>query len=578
MLKRLIRWSFWVLFFFCSRTTFGEGSSHVGLVLIQPAISGPQVDPNTYFEGKWVKWPLPSQASGLNRLLSVTSGLNWILDPGQARYRNEPGFIKPSKIDSLEVAGYFQARDANLGTTETWVLENSVGGVSVESLVLCLNKERQIRRVKFEGKYPNSGICIYQAESWDRIVELSHRFRGRLLVVEYPPKEGNPWARYWLYGTGWPEGIPAERSHSATGLIHAANLARLVLSPNEFSWKSDDSLTWGGANRWFQILRSKAPIVQFLCAVGLSYAVVYGMILVIGERRGITIAVILRGFLLLPAAYALTGNLAHLTGSNTWMIWLPLAELLLLLFSSTLGTSIRILSPDASNYLGIAIVGWVVTTLSDPTLSVFSPVFGLSEPPVPPELLGSWFGYTVLLASGLSGTSIILEWAFRMLCVAMVVIGAITATWWAPSPWPYCVLPIEAFLVGEGAIPTYAIPGFLVLNLHRILAGISWKPNGCLSDLHDLNMIDGSGYITALVSPLSIATVSLAALIGLFGNRFIFRQLRRLIIEDPRRKVAYTAPLALVFMGVFEPVFLTAGLWCGIGGFIVLLHDAVSVL
>ncbi len=573
-------------FLILTALAFGDTSAVNSLILIQPAAAGIGGGIDSYGYPQWVLWPphpLSLSNGSQSALLSLLTGHDWAIDPVHAQgfAALDAQFEAKNGADFSE-RGVFAAQRKVLGSISTYVLERSPRA-SPESVLLLGMHDRsgRSRIVPWNSVWPSNGLLIYEARSWDEVASVAGRTGGRTLVVEYPPRVNQPWTRFWTYRKGWPPGVlPVGRLH-VPGLIDAHDVAKLLLDPNSFKWVKDRSWQSGAANRWLEMGHRWGPLLLIglgICGAIASLATVAA---VFRERRSPIVAEIVRVLMLSPAALVLAGWLGEREGIGFLPFLIPVCTLALWLFSLIGSQILRVLLVDAHPLLATACVGFLTMTAMSPLWSPFSNSFGWIRHQAPGDALGCWFAYGVGAIACLRGASVGLEWLFRFGSVGLLALPILRIAWWAPDPFPYGILPLLLIAFGEGFWRWYLSPLVVLVGFvsdSRWLNGVAWNPGGLIKSLPDSDRIDLSGYVSAIVSPLAILTLFLVGGGCLFGNRFFLHQMRKLAFVDPRRTAVLTSSGGLALIGVSQPIFLTAALWCGIGGMLVLLYDGAMTL
>ncbi len=215
------------------------------LVLIQPAIAGPDVDPHNYWQPQWILWPPALKEADGGQLLSVATGANWVGSPADFQFdpTHDGRAWKARNFEQMMSRGYFAEDGRKFGKVRTDLLVGRTGSASPNALRLALNGDSPIvRPYRVDDlKWPRGSLMVTEATSWDDVRRSSSRSTsGRVLgFVEYPPKPDTPWTRYWLMGHGWwVHGdelaglgfavVPRDPDLVVPGLIRARLLEKLI--------------------------------------------------------------------------------------------------------------------------------------------------------------------------------------------------------------------------------------------------------------------------------------------------------------------------------------------------------------
>jgi hypothetical protein len=117
---------------------------------------------------------------------------------------------------------------------------------------------------------------------------------------------------------------------------------------------------------------------------------------------------------------------------------------------------------------------------------------------------------------------------------------------------------------------------FLPPSIVPLSYGLSWKPGGLILMASDETAFNTAAWADAVTSWGFMLFALLAGAAGLFGSGFVAYRIRRVVREDPRRSCLLWASLALLALGILNPVWLSASWMVAIGGVLLLQHDAVS--
>ena len=546
------------------------------LILIPHDAAGPNLPTGDFLKAEWILWP-EAQIDGVNnRILALATGLDLRGETGDAKFLNGENEDRiPQNGARLEARGVFEARSAYLGSTPTTVVRTRqaiAGTVSPSVLLIALKGPDAIVRTQgFDAPLPPEGLVLYEALGWDDARALSDRIGGRTLTVEYPPDGTDGWSRFWLRGS-WPKGVPTESDVEVPGLVRARQALRLLLYPEAFTWHPDDVGRWGGANRWLIHGHEALPgmIAWFLST---AFVVAWAVAQVMNEDRGPFVSRLLVITALSPAALVLGGASAHAAGLEAWPVLLVLATGGLYGLSLLLELVVRRTLPETHPLWAPSVVGFATLVLFDPLWSDLSQRFGPLPTDVPPEALGALVAYlagTVAFAPD--------RWLGRATVVAVVLWGVIDGPWWVGGHSALLLLPAVVGIAAEGLFRP-ALLGLFALLPTGVIAfarnGIAWNPLDLLRSGDEVRATNLWLHFSFLFSLLWVGTVSLFAMLGLLGNRFLAYRLGRLLRHDPRLRVLPWAVAGTLALGVTEPLCLPAVPVVAFGAMIALAYDGL---
>jgi hypothetical protein len=559
--------------------TLGMAQGNPTLVLIQPFRAGPDVDIHMYVHPQWIQWPAPATEAGLNRLHSLVTGMDWQSRDTDFTIAAAGDGFRVRNYEVLKSRGHFEARRRTLGGTGTALVASGEGSASPASIVLAVEEGSPVvGSVTAAGLWPKGELLVFEARSWNEIVELTRSTQGRTLVLEFPPLAGQSWSRFWRFGQGWPEGIPVDPDSNVPGLCPARSAAKLLLDPKAFRWQKDDTGEWGGANRWFEHVQQTGKVVLGLLVALAAAIFVYGVYLMTTERRQRLTSLLVQGALVVPAALVLGGNGTRLFGIGGWFVWVGMAVGWLGITAILLGIAQRRLLPRAHPLLAVAAVSFASLSLADPTWSILSPHFGESGQSLSPLVLVAWFGSLVLLLASLRDARLGSEWAVRAVAAACLGWGLLARPWWGGQNSAFLVLPLLAWLVAEGRIRPWMLlgVGFLTPSVLQVARnGLTWAPNGLHPNFASAEAFDLSQYARFFLSPFLLVMIAVTGLVSLFGDRFFVHQCRRMLAQDPRRRALWAAGAGMFVLGLLNPAALEAAVFLAVGALGVLLIDGL---
>lgn len=550
------------------------------LILIKPSAAGPPVDIHTYVHPRWILWPESASSDGLARLESLVTGVDWIGSPHDfAFYQAADGrSLRAGSYSALAARGFFAAKRRALDGLSTALVTGPSGAASPSEMLLALNDGSPlVPRFPLAGPVPPNAVLVHEATSWTEAVTLSHLAGGRALVVEFPPLPGETWSRFWTFGRGWPEGLPSD-SLNVPGLVAARSAPTLLLHPERLTWRPDDTLRWGGANRWLEFGHGVAPILLGLLGMLAIAACVAGVYCATTERRWPPLRWALAGLLAAPAALVAAGGLGRALGPGGLPMYFLFVEVGLVFLAYAGGALEKRRLAGAHPLFLLAVAGLPILGVFDPRWSVFSSVFGWNVVPTPPEGLAAWFGY-LAACIGFRPPGRGWSWGGFLLAAGLTAFGLAGRPWWVDPLGGTAVLPLAAWIVGEQAARPLLWPAlaFVSPGFYRLVVrGAAWKPGGLSSDWGDVGVLNLTAYVQFLLSPALIALAGTVALVALFGDRFFVYRMRRLTMADPRRRILFAAAGAMLSVGVFDPEILTAAVPLSVGATAALLFDALE--
>jgi hypothetical protein len=159
------------------------------IVLINPASAGPRIPLEIDDQPNWVRWPTPAAGDGLNRLLSITSGIDWEGAERNFVFRPAtPHHWRSKGLADLQRRGYAVALSKRLGEQRILALEDGAGAVSTLALIVAADpRYATVESISPLSPLRPDGIYVSEAKNWDDVERLVRRGGDRLLVVEYPP-------------------------------------------------------------------------------------------------------------------------------------------------------------------------------------------------------------------------------------------------------------------------------------------------------------------------------------------------------------------------------------------------------
>jgi hypothetical protein len=550
-----------------------SGTSNA-LVLMSGEDAGPHIRVGPYVEPNWALWPATSPEAPHNRLLSVLSGLDWTSTPQDLAFRPaEPNSTWAGSSEvTLEQRGYFRALARQIGNTRVVALMNASGAIPPEVMLLAQDSEQRVKPIAWSDSWPTGTLLIGSAHTWDEVKTIEDWSRGRVLVVEWPPKPGQSYGRIWFRGTGWPARQVRSPEIKVPGILYARDLGGAVVDPNFLQWQ-EPSETYGLApERFLHHVRVDGPILLTFWAFVASVAGVLAAVCIGAERRIAVMALFLRAVGLFPVALAVTGAITRYVGLDGMLAILVVSWLVVLGLTEALRLALRKWDDSAATGVAFCIVALLGLGFGDPAYSLFNSHLGSRAMPVPPELVGvGLFALCRLL-----GSRRLAWWGLGALA-AVAGVGLWGSVWWSQDP----------FLAWALLIPILSVTGtfsWLLLIPIAISAstlarnGTTWMPSGLATMEREWRQTNLAQVLQFLLSPALIWAVILVGGVALFGSRFLGHQMRRLLAFEPERRAPFLCAAVTLLCGVFQPALLHAGLVVGLYALGQLLHDGVNEL
>lgn len=567
------------------------------LVLIQPALAGPKVDPLNYWQPQWVLWPPAVHNSDGGRLLSIATGMDWVGDVRdfQFRSRKDGRSWLAWNFENIVNRGHFASRYASFGVLRTALLSDSLDAVSPNALRLALNPDSPIVSMHriHDLDWPVGSLMIMEASSWDEVADLERWTCGRILVVEYPPQEDVSWTRYWLKGSGWSISgvdlkssadsavVPTQKGFQVPGLIRARLLIPLVMNPNRFAGVRVTLKDWPGANRFLTVSHSFGLVVGAVWILLIAGVVIWGAVLVANEWGSHVVAVLIVTAILSPASVNLAGVLGRCLGPDAWPIWIGLSSVTVVMLAFGIGALVKRWLPRSHSLVSVCAVGFLVMATCNPVWSLMSPLFAGKSVLLSPVALGATFGYLVGIGCFLRGSGGHWIWLPRLLSLAFLALGCGYRLWWASDLNATLFISVASWVISEGLFQWQVIIAFAFwpASLLPIVAGgFTWAPLGLLYRGGDLVGVNTAEYVDFLLSVSLWICVTVFLWVALFGYKFFFYQLRKLARMDARRKMLPYAAVSSAAFGLLHPTFLLASLTVTVGAACAFLFDAVQTM
>jgi hypothetical protein len=268
-------------------------------------------------------------------------------------------------------------------------------------------------------------------------------------------------------------------------------------------------------------------------------------------------------------------------GVEAWPVWLSLSSLFLVSAASCLDLWIKKNLPRLDRLASVWIVGFVAIGLVNPLWTFFSATFTASLSAISPLFLGAFVGYLVGFIASLRGCGRRASWIGRTVGLFPVFAWFALKPWWALNIWVMAFVAVMVILVGEGR---FRLPLLIVFTLWPsfirpvIVGGLVWAPLGLLYDSRDSIGLNLALYVDFMTSMGLWVFLTVSFWVALFGFRFFFHQLRKLIRLDSRRNALPLCSASVLGFGLLNPSYLGLSLVLATGSICALLFDAVQTM
>ena len=558
------------------------------LIVISAKAPKPALDPVYAGHFQTLLWPAEFD-NGTNRMLSLLSGVDWRGEKADASFRPGPsgrGFVAVYYA-SLRKRGYLTRRATWLEGTPVYAVSGpvGVGSANPDSLLLALGEASPtVTPVPFNGPWPESGLLVFEAESWNQADELAARCSGRVLVAEVPTAPFATVGNFYLRGRGWPAtlsaGFPTDPTTGVAGLVRAQSAVSLLQHPERFDWREAPDakdVAW----RWFPYVREAGllllPAGMTLLAVVIGLAT-YSISL---EKRGRLAAAMLLAAGLTPAVLIFAGSMDRRFGLDNQLAWFAVASVVTVSASAGVYFVIRKAFPGTHPLLAVSLVGTVACVLWDPKWSLLSGLFGYNTSQSSPEAVGAFVAYLTGVVAFSRGSTAAAAWFGRFAIAGVLALGLVGDAWWAADRLEAVLLPVIALASGEGWMrwPWLFILAFVPNNRTDVVRhGFAWTPLGCLTEARGVGAVNLFDYAAFAVYPGVWAMGLIAAYVFLFGGGFVMRQFRLVLRQDPRTRALPWAAAGLGAASVFNPGLLPGAVLVAFGALIAVFYTAVWAL
>lgn len=538
------------------------------LILIAPDRAGPGAFIDGTPHGTWVRWPAKASATGLNRLLSLFSHADWNLPDTLQQFARSNGISLSKHFRALEQSGYLGSKE--FGARPLFVLRE--GNLPSAEIVALDSHGPEIKVIGLQDTWPASAIVVAEVNAWDTVAQIARQAKGRVLVVEYPPLENNEWSKFYLRGSGWPLGIP-QGDLQISGLLGAAEVGDLLLTPEVFRWADDTSGNWGGAGRWLKFNRYYSPLIasgSLALAIFFVGACVY---LYSRQEKALFGGVGIRIITLIPASVQFAGTLARIAGREWFGHLLALSFVLLAVASIVVGAILARVWPRMNPLYVYAWSGFAACVVSTPIWSLYSESLGVRLEPYSAIATGAMMSYLagiICLARG----HFVGAWISRIVA-AMAALSFLLSPWWEPNPL-FLFLPLLFLLVAEGGFRPWLLPilaPLAFLDSRAMWHGFVWAPGDLFVRFEDREKMNLVRYPEFFLSPAFMFSAFLAGVFALFTDGYFFHQVRRVWRSDFRVRRLLQCSFVYASLGILQPALLFGALMLITGGLIALLSD-----
>ena len=522
------------------------------------------MDREIVLEANWILWPHDPGLGDLSRLLSLTTGVDWRLPDSLFRVRREGGGFVLLQRAELDARGLFAARRDVLPGRRLIPFGRPSGAVSPSAIALTESGESAVRAATPEDLRDKNAVILATAPDGDAVVRARDTSLGRVILVEYPPRPGESWTRFWELGRGWREGqSPVFRG--VGGLIPAREVPRLLTRPESFAWTPSDRLLRREADRWLPVAR--VPWATWLVVLGALGAGLAFLVEVARDRRTARADTLGLFALGLPAAILLS----VISGASIGPAFVPLnvgaAALALGLATVTVARVFWRARPGARLTV-LATLGLLAATFASPV----APWSGALRD-LPGGLSPETFGATALYAAVAVGSTRDTEgflWAIPRGLVALATAYALLV---APE-WAF--VPLLGGLAGEGWTPppvglvALALPA----GLARLRGGLDWHAQGLHVARPDGPVVNLWLAFSWVLSVPTLVFAFAAAFAAMTAPRYVGYRVRRASVLRGLGASVLRAAAGLALASVLTPALWPAVLIVAAGGVVILLGEA----
>ena len=555
---------------------------HIALILVRTPTDSPDLEDS---HRDVVLWPTFEGSSGCNRLLSLTSGIDWRGQDADLAFRYDSAsqaFVS-TNYEAMRVRGYLRAKARWLAGVRVAIYGSPVGAASASPDVLLLGVAEGTDNVLTHSFLEDPGsaqLSIFEAKNWEEQAQIVKRFPYRSITVEYPVDAKRPYAHFFLDGLGWPQGLPIEPSTGVAGLVRARDLLKLALDPESAKWSSKESSV-DSASAWFHLVRTFGLPAFLVLAFLTAYVVGCAAYCVMKELRGGIAASLLYAIALAPPTLLVQGAMVRLWGVAFAIPLIFLAGVTVGVVAALSSVGFKKLDNGVHPLLSLAFTGLLTFAALDPKWSLYSGLFGYLSIDQSPESLGLFTLYLAGFCCFAKGSSISLMWMGRVIPLVLALVSLVLPVWWMLGGWQHILIFGVAYLSGEQMLklPILCLLA-LIPNSHSDVwhHGVAWYPLGDIANLGEQNALNLGSYAAFFVWPGWFGLACTVAGLYLIGDEFLARQLRVLFHREPRLKGLYFATVGYLAMSLLTPVLLTGVVMIGYGALIATCYAAVRTL
>jgi hypothetical protein len=496
-----------------------------------------------------VRWPTPAAGDGLNRLLSIASGIDWEGAERNFAFRPAtPHHWRSRGLADLQRRGYAVALSKRLGEQRILALEDDAGAVSTQALIVAADpRYATVESISPLSPLRPDGIYVTEAKNWDEVERLVRRGGDRLLVVEYPPIMPGHFSHVWLRGPGWENLSVASPTKGADGYLAATDLLPLLMADPVRTTAIEP---WKTPRRWIAFAYGPARIAVGFGFVGMLIGLVAATWSVVEERRVRWRQELAAVSLLVPAAWLQCGWLCRGLGPELVTGWLVVSILALALVTHALR---RVLGQDT--LLTTFLVGFAASVSGEVIYGPISPVFTTGAA----FSLCIVIGYLTGLAGSIPRQSTVGPWIVRLAGIAFVLL---------PISAPFCLsgiqpplllgLTVSAIACGERWLPP-VVPWVIAVGIPFVKGighGYIFSRHELYANYWDPQALNLASVVARVSSPeWSVAEIAVIA-VALVGFRFLKHQLRRLHRLDPRVGSVIVLAGICAILGIAMPTLL----------------------
>ncbi len=511
-----------LLFLLCL-TSVGLGWANTALILISPAAAGPTVDPNTYVHRTWVLWPSANNVEGSNRLLSLSTGMDWHGEGNDLAFKEATDGWISQNFRSLVGRGV-------LPESAPAFVAGPKGEISYAGLLLSLSRQNPLVKVwPFETKQFPPGELVFEARNWDEVQEFRSRIQGRCMVLEYPPAADRPWTRYWLFSSGQSiSDTPEDREVRIPGIVPAKNALSLIRTQVKLA--APNASRPGGHQVLEVLYTQRTQNLVVFGGIGLLILIPC-LICYAREIRQPLLSKALLTLACFPMAIELAqGMITETGGPGMWVYVSGCLVLLSLVFWS--GKRLKVTAAALLIYVIYGDRGHLPFQL------------------VPHE---------VFMALAMMGL-VVLTQSIQQLWVRISILISYTMIFFVKGP-ELTIVPVGALVVlGGGPLIWVLVATFIEPTAwYKVFSrGLTYLPNNqpyAAKDVGGLNIWPLSQFF---MSPLFVIFGMTCLGCGLFGGGFMWHRMKRDIRSHPDLYALFVFSGLLALFSIMHPIYWTS--------------------